>query len=95
LVEGLESLLLDRSPDLLVVLDGDLKVIKASAGLRSTVPMVAPGEEFLRSLDDKSQARLRQAWWPLIWPSTFLAVTVLAFIMLGDAIRDAFDPRSR
>jgi len=42
-----------------------------------------------------AQARLRQAWWPLIWPSTFLAVTVLAFIMLGDAIRDAFDPRSR
>ncbi|OLB79830.1 MAG: peptide ABC transporter permease [Actinobacteria bacterium 13_2_20CM_2_71_6] len=42
-----------------------------------------------------AQPRLRQAWWPLIWPSTFLAVTVLAFIMLGDAVRDAFDPRSR
>jgi oligopeptide transport system permease protein len=42
-----------------------------------------------------AQPRLRQAWWPLIWPSTFLALTVLAFIMLGDAIRDAFDPRSR
>jgi len=42
-----------------------------------------------------AQSRLRQAWWPLIWPSTFLAATVLAFIMLGDAIRDAVDPRSR
>jgi oligopeptide transport system permease protein len=42
-----------------------------------------------------AQPRLRQAWWPLIWPSTFLALTVLAFIMLGDAIRDASDPRSR
>jgi peptide/nickel transport system permease protein/oligopeptide transport system permease protein len=42
-----------------------------------------------------AQPRLRQAWWPLIWPSTFLALTVLAFIMLGDAIRDAVDPRSR
>src|SRR6266511_956583 len=42
-----------------------------------------------------AQPRLRQAWWPLIWPSTFLAVTVLAFIMLGDAVREAFDPRSR
>jgi peptide/nickel transport system permease protein/oligopeptide transport system permease protein len=42
-----------------------------------------------------AQPRLRQAWWPLIWPSTFLALTVLAFIMLGDAIRDAFDPRLR
>jgi len=25
----------------------------------------------------------------------FLSVTVLAFVMLGDALRDAFDPRSR
>jgi peptide/nickel transport system permease protein/oligopeptide transport system permease protein len=41
-----------------------------------------------------AQSRLRQAWWPLIWPSSFLALTVLAFIMLGDAVRDAFDPRS-
>jgi oligopeptide transport system permease protein len=32
---------------------------------------------------------------PLIWPSLFLAATVLAFIMLGDAIRDAFDPKLR
>jgi oligopeptide transport system permease protein len=32
---------------------------------------------------------------PLIWPSVFLAATVLAFIMLGDAIRDAFDPKLR
>jgi oligopeptide transport system permease protein len=32
---------------------------------------------------------------PLVWPSVFLALTVLAFIMLGDAIRDAFDPRLR
>jgi peptide/nickel transport system permease protein/oligopeptide transport system permease protein len=39
--------------------------------------------------------RLRQAWWPLIFPSLFLALTVLGFIMLGDAIRSAFDPKSR
>ena len=32
---------------------------------------------------------------PLIWPSLFLAATVLAFIMLGDAVRDAFDPKLR
>ncbi|WP_250001220.1 ABC transporter permease [Actinoplanes sp. M2I2] len=32
---------------------------------------------------------------PLVWPSVFLAATVLAFIMLGDAIRDAFDPKLR
>jgi peptide/nickel transport system permease protein/oligopeptide transport system permease protein len=32
---------------------------------------------------------------PLVWPSIFLAVTVLAFILLGDAVRDAFDPKLR
>lgn len=38
---------------------------------------------------------VRSAAAPLVWPSVFLAVTVLAFIMLGDAIRDAFDPKLR
>ena len=61
LIDGLETLLLERSPDLLVVLDGELKVYKASAGLRSAVPLAAPGENFLASLDEKSQARLQQA----------------------------------
>ena len=31
----------------------------------------------------------------LLFPAGFLAVTVLAFVMLGDAVREAFDPRSR
>ena len=37
----------------------------------------------------------REAAAPLVWPATFLGFTVLAFIMLGDAIRDAFDPKLR
>ena len=31
----------------------------------------------------------------IAFPSLFLSLTVLAFIMLGDAVRDAFDPKSR
>ncbi|GAA2393558.1 ABC transporter permease [Nonomuraea africana] len=31
----------------------------------------------------------------LIFPSIFLTVTVLSFVLLGDALRDAFDPRLR
>ena len=31
----------------------------------------------------------------LLFPSLFLSITVLAFIMLGDAIRDAIDPKLR
>jgi diguanylate cyclase (GGDEF)-like protein len=59
--EDLNSLLIGRSPDLLVVLDGELKVIKASAGLRSAVPTLGPGMDFAQSLDEKSQVRLKQA----------------------------------
>jgi oligopeptide transport system permease protein len=46
---------------------------------------------------DISDARvhMRQDVVPLLVPSVFLALTVLAFIMLGDAIREAFDPKMR
>jgi oligopeptide transport system permease protein len=30
-----------------------------------------------------------------VFPASFLTATVLAFIMLGDAVRDAFDPKLR
>lgn len=47
--------------------------------------------------NDISQAQnsLRVAPMALIWPSIALTVTVLAFIMLGELIRDALDPRAR
>ena len=38
---------------------------------------------------------LRSAPHMLLFPSIFLSVTVLAFIMLGDVVRDAFDPKAR
>ena len=31
----------------------------------------------------------------LFFPAAFLSLCVLSFIMLGDALRDAFDPKSR
>ncbi len=46
--------------------------------------MIAEGTSFARTQP-----------WPLVWPALFLGVTVLAFIMLGDAVRDAFDPKLR
>ena len=30
-----------------------------------------------------------------MFPATALSITVLSFIMLGDALRDALDPKSR
>lgn len=46
---------------------------------------------------DISEARLymREDFVPLAVPSVFLALTVLAFIILGDTIREAFDPKLR
>ncbi|MFF7334551.1 ABC transporter permease [Streptomyces sp. NPDC090306] len=38
---------------------------------------------------------IRQAPHMLLWPAGALAITVLAFIMLGDAVRDALDPKLR
>jgi oligopeptide transport system permease protein len=38
---------------------------------------------------------IRSAPHMLLWPAGALAVTVLAFIMLGDAVRDALDPKLR
>ncbi|MFP1626788.1 ABC transporter permease [Streptomyces sp. 5K101] len=38
---------------------------------------------------------VRNAPHMMLWPAGALAVTVLAFIMLGDAVRDALDPKLR
>jgi ABC-type dipeptide/oligopeptide/nickel transport system permease subunit len=34
-------------------------------------------------------------WHLLVFPSGFIVITVLAFILLGDVLRDALDPRTR
>jgi oligopeptide transport system permease protein len=38
---------------------------------------------------------VKSRWWPLLFPATFMAATLLALNFLGDGLRDAFDPRSR
>ena len=43
----------------------------------------------------EAQQSLRVAPMALIYPSIALTVTVLAFILLGELIRDALDPRAR
>lgn len=47
--------------------------------------------------NDISQAQvdLRTSPQVLIWPSLALSLTALAFIMMGEAIRDALDPKAR
>jgi len=38
---------------------------------------------------------LRSAWWISFWPGVALALTVLAFNLFGDGLRDALDPSLR
>jgi len=39
--------------------------------------------------------QIRVAQWIMIYPSIMLSITVLAFIMLGEAVRNALDPKMR
>jgi ABC-type dipeptide/oligopeptide/nickel transport system permease subunit len=34
-------------------------------------------------------------WWLVVFPGLAITVTVLAFNLLGDALRDVLDPRLR
>ena len=45
--------------------------------------------------DGSALGLIRVAPHMLLFPSIFLSLTVLAFIMLGDAVRDALDPKLR
>ncbi len=36
----------------------------------------------------------RGAWWMWVFPSLFIVLTILCINLLGDGLRDAFDPRS-
>jgi oligopeptide transport system permease protein len=58
---------------------------------------VGLGSDVMSWGNDISQAQqsLRVAPMALIYPSIILTVTVLAFILLGELIRDALDPRAR
>lgn len=42
-----------------------------------------------------AQRRLLQAPHLLLFPGLFLSITIFAFILMGDALRDAFDPKLR
>jgi len=41
------------------------------------------------------QRLIQRAWWPAIFPGTALVLLVLSLNLLGDALRDALDPRGR
>jgi peptide/nickel transport system permease protein len=46
------------------------------------------------SMIAEAQQYYQEAWWFLVFPCLALIITTLAFNILGDGIRDAFDPRA-
>ncbi|MEU5842163.1 ABC transporter permease [Rhodococcus sp. NPDC047139] len=48
----------------------------------------------LGSMLADSQIALRLSWWAVLFPGLALLLIVLAFNMIGDALRDAFNPSS-
>lgn len=78
--------------------------------LTYTVPGAIFGEAFLSFLglgvqapfaswgtmiNDSTAVILSGEWWRLFFPAFFLSLTLLAFNMLGDGLRDALDPGMR
>jgi peptide/nickel transport system permease protein/oligopeptide transport system permease protein len=58
------------------------------------VGLVPPSQSWGLAISEANLYK-REDFVPLAVPSAFLALTVLAFIILGDTIREAFDPKLR
>ncbi len=69
--------------------------ILAEASLSFLGAGVPPETPTWGSMVSAGQPRLQQAWWICVFPGAFLFATVLAINLIGDGLRDAFDPRSR
>jgi ABC-type dipeptide/oligopeptide/nickel transport system permease subunit len=44
---------------------------------------------------ERANEAVQQAWWEGIFPGLFITLLVLGFSLLGNGLRDAFDPRLR
>lgn len=74
-----------------------------------TIPQVILVESFLSflglgvqepltswgALVNEGAQEMETAFWSLLYPASFLAVTLFAFNFLGDGLRDALDPKDR
>jgi peptide/nickel transport system permease protein len=52
-----------------------------------------PTADWGQMISDSQTVYQYGAWWYLVFPSLALLITTLAFNILGDGVRDAFDPR--
>lgn len=69
-------------------------IIEASLGFLG-VGIPPPNPTWGNMLADSLNAGLVPPWWLVLFPGVAITVTVLAFNLLGDGIRDMLDPRLR
>ena len=69
-------------------------IIEASLGFLG-VGIPPPTPTWGNMLSDALNAGLVPPWWLVLFPGLAITVTVLAFNLLGDGIRDVLDPRLR
>ena len=69
-------------------------VIEASLGFLG-VGIPPPNPTWGNMLSDALNAGLVPPWWLVLFPGAGITLTVLAFNLLGDGIRDLLDPRLR
>ena len=69
-------------------------IIEASLGFLG-VGIPPPTPTWGNMLADSLNAGLVPPWWLVLFPGLAITLTVLAFNLLGDGIRDVLDPRLR
>jgi len=70
-------------------------VILAAAGLSFIGLGAQPPSPEWGAMLSSSREILRDAWWAATFPGLAILLTVLGFNLLGDGMRDLFDPKNR
>lgn len=80
-------------------------IVAATLGLGNTIVLEAglsflglgiqPPDPSWGNMVDDGQGQLLRAWWISTFPGLAIVITVLAFNVVGDGLRDALDPRLR
>jgi peptide/nickel transport system permease protein len=57
--------------------------------------VLIPTPSWGNMLQDGQRDLIMGAWWMTVFPGMAIFLTVLAFNLMGDGLRDALDPRHR
>jgi peptide/nickel transport system permease protein len=69
--------------------------ILAEAGLSFLGVGVSPETPTWGNMINAGQQYARQAWWIMMFPGVAIVICVFSLQIIGDALRDALDPKLR